>query len=188
MYKLSEETKKITNYENFTTPVKKESLVILRGNIADRYAVAKTINIPEDKTKIIGNVQVFSSDQEACNAVLNKALTDNSVIVIKECGKEVETGASTICQTTIALESMGLTNKHIIVTDGFVPDDTTALCISCVYPDSNGGNIRFVKDGDEIEIDFIKGKLNIEINSKEMTLRQKKFVKEKRILPKYLKK
>ena len=142
----------------------------------------------EDKTKIIGNVQVFSSDQEACNAVLNKALTDNSVIVIKECGKEVETGASTICQTTIALESMGLTNKHIIVTDGFVPDDTTALCISCVYPDSNGGNIRFVKDGDEIEIDFIKGKLNIEINSKEMTLRQKKFVKEKRILPKYLKK
>ena len=42
----SEETKKITNYENFTNPVKKESLVILRGNIADRYAVAKTINIP----------------------------------------------------------------------------------------------------------------------------------------------
>ena len=53
---------------------------------------------------------------------------------------------------------MGLTNKHIVVTDGFVPDDTTALCISCVYPDSNGGNIRFVKDGDEIEIDFVKGK------------------------------
>lgn len=184
---LSEETKKITNYENFTT-VKKESLVVLRGNIAERFAIAKTINISEDKTKVIGNTQVFSSDQEACNAVLNKALTDNSVIVIKECGKTTETGASTICQTTLALESMGLTNKHIVVTDGFVPDDTTALCISCVYPDSNGGNIRFVKDGDEIEIDFVKGKINLEINSKEMTLRQKKFIKEKRILPKYLQK
>lgn len=182
---LIDETKKISNYENFNI-VKKESIVLLRGNIADRYAIAKTINIPEEKTKIISNAQVFSSDEEACNAVLNKAVTENSVIVIKECGKNVETGVSTISQTTLALESMGLTNNHIVVTDGFVPDDTTAICISCVYPDSNGGNIRFVKDGDEVEIDFVKGKLNIEVNSREMTLRQKKFIKEKRILPKYL--
>lgn len=181
---LSEETKKITNYENFAV-VKKESLVVLRGNIADRFALAKTINIPEDKTKIISNAQVFSSDQEACNAILNKAITDNCVIFVKECGKNVETGASTISQTALALQSMNLTNNHIVVTDGFVPDDTKALCISCVCPDSNGGNIRFVKDGDEVEIDFVKGKLNIEVGNKEMTLRQKKYVKEKLILPKY---
>ena len=181
---LSEETKKVEKYENFTV-VKKESLIVLRGNIADRFALAKTINIPEDKTKIISNAQVFSSDQEACNAILNKAITDNCVIFVKECGKNVETGASTISQTALALQSMNLINNHIVVTDGFVPDDTKALCISCVYPDSNGGNIRFVKDGDEVEIDFVKGKLNIEVGNKEMTLRQKKFVKEKLILPKY---
>ena len=181
---LSEETKKVTNYENFVT-VNKESLIVLRGNIADRYALAKTINVPEDKTKVIANAQVFSSDQEACNAILNKAITDNSVIIIKECGKNVEMGVSSIHQTTLALESMGLTKNHIIITDGFVPDDTTAICISCVYPDSNGGNIRFAKDGDEVEIDFVKGKVNIEVNSKEMTLRQKKYIKEKLILPKY---
>ena len=185
---LTEETKKITNFENFLQPVKKESLIVLKGNIADRYSLVKTVNLPEDKTKIISNTQVFNSDSEACNAVLNKAITDNCVIVIKECGKTVETGVSTICQTTLALESMGLTNNHIILTDGFVPDDTTALCISCVYPDSNGGNIRFIKDGDEIEIDFVKGRINLEISSKEMVLRQKKHIKEKLILPKYLQK
>jgi len=183
---LLEETKKISNYENFTTPIKKECLVVLRGNIAERFALAKTINISEDKTKIITNAQVFNSDEEACNAILNKALTDNSAIIIKECGKNVETKGSSIYQTVIALESMGLTSNHIVITDGFVADDTQAICISCVTPDSDAGNIRYIKDGDEIEIDFVKGKLNVDISSKEWALRQKKYVKEKRELPKYL--
>ncbi len=182
---LTEETKKIKDYENFTNIIKKESLIQLHGNIADRYALVKTINLPEDKTKVIANAQVFTSDQEACNAVLNKALTDNAIIVIKECGKNTQTKCSTISQTVTALQSMGITNNHVIITDGFVIDDTKAIVISCVTPDSDSGNIRYLKDGDEIEIDFVKGKINAEINAKEFTLRQKKFVKEKIELPKY---
>ena len=184
---LTEETKKIKDYEGFVNPIKKESLILMRGNIAEKYAIVKTINLPEDKTKIIANAQVFNNDQEACNAVLNKALTDNAIIVIKECGKNTLTKGSTISQTATALQSMDLINNHVIITDGFVNDDTKAITISCVTPDSDGGNIRYLKDGDEIEIDFVKGKINAEISSKEFTLREKKYVKEKVELPKYFK-
>lgn len=183
---LTEETKEFKTYEEFCIPARKESIIVLRGNIAEKFAITKTINLTEDKTKIISNAQVFSSDQEAYNAVINKAITNNAVIVIKDCGKNTETGETTIYQTALALESMGLQNKNIIVTDGFVMDDTKVICISMATPDSNSGNIKYIKDGDEIEIDFIKGRINIEVNAKEMNLRQKKYVKEHKLLPKYL--
>ena len=184
---LTDETKQVKNFENFTTPLKKESLILMRGNVADKYALTKTVNLPEDKTKIITNIQVFSSDEEACNAVLNKAVTQNSVIVIKECGKNTQTGFSTIAQTAMALKSMDQQNNHIILTDGFVEEDIDVIAISCVCPDSESGNIKYLKDGDEIEIDFIKGKVNVEVGNREFVLRQKKYINEHRILPKYLK-
>ncbi len=183
---LSDETKEFKIYEEFCIPAKKESIIVLRGNIAEKFAITKTTTLTEDKTKVIANVQVFSSDQEAYNAVINKAITTNAVIVIKDCGKNTETGETTIYQTALALESMGLQNKNIIVTDGFVMDDSKVISISMATPDSNSGNIKYIKDGDEIEIDFIKGRINIEVNAKEMNLRQKKYVKEHKLLPKYL--
>ena len=183
---LSDEIKEFKVYEEFCIPAKKESIIIMRGNIAEKFAITKTINLTEDKTKIISNVQVFSSDQEAYNAVINRAITNNAVIVIKDCGKNTETGETTIYQTALALESMGLQDKNIIITDGFVMDDSKVISISMATPDSNSGNIKYIKDGDEIEIDFIKGRINIEVNAKEMNLRQKKYVKENKLLPKYL--
>lgn len=183
---LIEETKHIKVYDNFTTPLKKESLIVMHGNIADKWALTKTINLPEDKTKIVTNIQVFSSDEEACNAVLNKAITQNSVIVIKDCGKNSQTGYCSIAQTAMALKSMGQQNSHIILTDGFVEEDIDVIAISCVYPDSESGNIKYLKDGDEIEIDFVKGRVNIEVGNREFILRQKKYISDHKILPKYL--
>lgn len=184
---LTEETKQIKDYENFA-PIKKESLIVMHGNVAEKFALSKTINLPEDKTKIITNVQVFSSDEEACNAILNKALDQNCVIVIKNSGKGTETGLSTISQTAIALNSMGLQNEHIILTDGVVSEDIDVIAISCVFPDSECGNLKYLKDGDEIEIDFVKGKINADVGGREFVLRQKKYIKEHLILPKYLQK
>lgn len=184
---LSDETKHIKNYEAFATPLKKESLIVLRGNVAEKWALTKTINLPEEKTKVISNIQVFSSDEEACNAVINKAVTQNSVIVIKDCGKNAQTGFSSIAQTAMALKSMDQQANHVILTDGFVEEDIDVVAISCVYPDSESGNIKYLKDGDEIEIDFVKGKINVEVGNREFVLRQKKYVQEHKILPKYLK-
>lgn len=184
---LSDETKQIKDYENFA-PIKKESLIVMHGNVADKYALTKTVNLPEEKTKVIGNAQVFNSDEEACNAVLNKAVEQNAIIVIKNSGKNAETGLSTIAQTAIALKSMNLQNEHIILTDGVVSEDIDVIAISFVCPDSECGNIKYLKDGDEIEIDFVKGKVNAEVGGREFVLRQKKYVNEHLILPKYMQK
>ncbi|MBQ3048307.1 MAG: dihydroxy-acid dehydratase [Clostridia bacterium] len=183
---LLDVTKQIKNYENFAL-IKKESLIVMHGNVADKYALVKSINLPEEKTKVIGNAQVFNSDEEACNAVLNKAIEQNSIIVIKNCGKNTQTGLSTIAQTAIAIKSMGLENQYVILTDGVVSEDIDVISISCVCPDSECGNIKYLKDGDEIEIDFVKGKINAEVGGREFMLRQKKYINDHLILPKYLK-
>lgn len=182
---LSDETKNIKDCEGFSTVIKKESIVTLRGNVAERFAILKTICLPEDKQKVSSKVKVFDSDEEACNAVLNKVVVDGDVIVIKESGKNTQTGSSIICQTAVAIKSMEL--DIVLITDGFVAEDINIVTLSCVSPDSNGGNIQLLKDGDSIEIDFAKLKVNVDVNAREFNIRQKKYIKENKILPKYLK-
>ena len=182
---LTEETKEFKDTTSFVR-LKPESLYVLRGNLADRYSVAKTVNMPEENLKFYGSCLVFENDQDACNAVLNKVVEKDNVIVINNCGEKTSAGLSTISQTAIALKSMNL--KNIVITDGLISEDVDVCGISLVCPDSKDGTIKVVKDGDKIEIDFVKGKLNLEVGSKEITLRTKKYVNSHKILPKYLEK
>ena len=181
---LSEETKEIKDFASFIK-LKNESLFVLRGNIAEKYSVAKTINLPKENLKILGTCLVFESDQEACNAVLNKVVEKDSVIIVKNCGEKCLTGLSTISQTVLALKSMNLNN--ILITDGLIAEDVDVSGISLVCPDGKDGNLKIAKDGDKIEIDFVKGKINLDIGSKEINIRTKKYVTPSKLLPKYLK-
>ena len=54
---------------------KKESLILMRGNIAEKYAIVKTINLPEDKTKIIANALYYNNYRK---------LPEDSVVLARE--------------------------------------------------------------------------------------------------------
>lgn len=180
---LAEETKNIKEFAGFTT-LKANSLCILRGNIAEKLSVAKTICLPDDMVKVVKKAIVFNNDAEGANAVLNKVVEENHIIVIKNAGNNTKTGFCTISQTAMALKSMDKTN--IILTDGLVEEDIDTPWIGFVLPDSKDGNIRLIKDDDEIEIDFAKGKINLNIGGKELNNRQKKYINEHKILPKFM--
>ena len=64
----------------------KDSITLLHGNMAERYAIAKTINIPTELTKFEGKAYVVKSDEEGANAILNKAF-EKGVLVIQNAGK-----------------------------------------------------------------------------------------------------
>jgi len=183
---LLDETKNTKDCEAFLKPIKKASICVLRGNIAERYAVVKTLNLPEETSKIEGNIKVFNSDEECCNAILAKNIIDGDIIVIKNCGKGSSTGCSLICLSPLAIKSMGI--EATIVTDGLCAEDIATNCVSYVTTKPNSMGLKFLKDNDKIEIDFARGKINVDIPSREMTLRQKKYIDEPVTLPKYLKK
>ncbi len=182
---LAEETKNIKEFAGFTT-LKNTSLFVLRGNIAEKMCVAKTICLPDDMIKVTKKAIVYNDDAEAANAILNKIVEENHIIVIKNAGNNTKTGFCTISQSAMALKSMNRTN--IILTDGLVEEDIDVPWIGLVLPDSKDGAIRLLKEDDEIEIDFAKGKINANIAGKELNNRQKKYITEHKILPKFMQK
>lgn len=174
--------KKAEGFEKVT----KDSFTLLHGNIAERYAIAKTINIPTDLTKFEGKAYVVKSDEEGANAILNRAF-EKGVLVIQNAGKVSGLGGTIVSQSAIAVESMEKQNDIIIITDGEVPDEANTIVIGNITPETNGGNLAYIKEGDTIEIDFVKGRINAEINAKEFNTRQKKFVKEVKEIPAFIK-
>ncbi len=180
---LLEETKDAENYDEFLLPLRRESNIIFKGNLADKFAVAKTICVREDKTKILSSAVVFESDEEASNAVLNNILNKGECIIIK--AKFTKNCPCTVCKTPLALTSTGRVNDNIIITNGFLDDSIKCLGITCVS--TLESTLELVENGDEIEIDFVRGKLNVNLSNRDLTKRQKKTFSSRKSLPKYFK-
>jgi dihydroxy-acid dehydratase len=180
---LADELKQVPagNFEK----IRKESLLVLRGNLAEKLALIKTLSIPEGKTKFAGRAVVFKDDSSAASALLSRSIKAGTVIVITNCGKVSGQGGKIIAETACALESMGMASEIVVVTDGNISDSNNAMVIGNVRPED--GNLLLVRDNDEIEIDFIKQRLELEVNSKELSIRQKKFVKDYTVVPNFIK-
>lgn len=172
---------------NFEKKIKKEALLQLRGNIAERGALIKTICIPDDITKFVGKAVVFNSDNQAAYAMLSKSIQKGSVIVIKNSAKVGGHGGKIISETSSAISSMGLISDYVIITDGQICDDNLAMVIGEVKPESSAGNILYIQDNDEIEIDFVRGKLTANLSSKDFATRQKKYIKDHISTPRFIK-
>ncbi len=172
---LSEFTKKAKSNDRFAKTTK-EALLSLRGNLAEKYALAKTLNI-QDKTTFEGKVRVFENDDAASYAVLAKSIAPNTVIVIKNASKSYN-GGSTPSQTVRALEAFELLDSVVVITEGNIPDNTKAMVIGNVLPNGDDSNLKIAQDDDMVEIDFVKGKLNIDLTNKELSQRLKKHIKD----------
>lgn len=176
----------LSNAKSTFEPIKKESLIVLRGNIAERNGYLKTTAIPEGMTKFSGKARCFDSDHDAATAVIEKTLPKNTVIVIARNGKRMGLGGQIISETACAIESMNLAKDIAIITDGLMCDEHNAIVVANIAPEDSGG-IIYVRDGDEIEIDFLKARINADVPSKEFKTREKKHVREYQVVPNHIK-
>ena len=182
---ISDNYKNIKINEAFT-PMYKCAHINLKGNIANKFSIAKSINI-KDLDKFDGKVRVFSDDDSASIGVLSKSVPKNTVIVVKNCNRLQSFGGSTINQTCMAITSMGFENDYVVLTEGNIPDQTKAKVIGLISPNGEDGVLRLLQDGDNVEIDFVKAKINVDLSNKEITLREKKYIKETKSFPKFAK-
>jgi|GEM_PF-2931765 len=178
---LLKETKK---HEGFA-PITKDSLKEMRGNIAERYGFVKALNI-QNMTTFEGKVRKFENDDAASYAVLSKAIMPNTIIVIKNEYKSFD-GGRTPSQTVRALEAFELLDSVVVLTEGNIPDDTKAMVIGNILPCGDDGNLRVLQDDDTVEIDFVKGKINVDLTGKELTQRNKKYIKDHVQNPQFVK-
>ncbi|HKW05592.1 MAG TPA: dihydroxy-acid dehydratase [Nitrososphaerales archaeon] len=147
--------------------------VILRGSLAPEGAVVKVAGL--DFTNFKGKAKIFDCEEDAFDAVASKSkIREGDVIVIRYEGPRGGPGMREMLAVTAALVGQGLGHKVALVTDGRFSGATRGLMVGHVSPEAaRGGPIALLKDGDVIEIDAEKGKLNILVSSAELLKRRK---------------
>jgi dihydroxy-acid dehydratase len=145
-------------------------LAILKGNLATEGCVAK----------ITGPARVFDSEPAAMKAILAKKIKPGDVIVIRYEGPKGGPGMPEMLAPTSALIGQGLGDSVGLVTDGRFSGGTWGMVVGHVAPEAYvGGTIALVKQGDSITIDAKKRLIRLNVSSKELAARRKKWKQPK---------
>ena len=147
-------------------------LAILYGNIAPDGAVVKIAGIDKNMLQFAGITRCYNSQEESLDAILKGKVKDGDVVVIRYEGPKGGPGMQELLSPTSALKGRG--TRAALITDGRFSGGTRGLCIGHVSPEAAaGGPIALIKDGDIIEIDAEKRKINLKITVAEMKKRKK---------------
>ncbi|MFA5272285.1 MAG: dihydroxy-acid dehydratase [Candidatus Omnitrophota bacterium] len=159
---------------------KEGGIAILYGNLAPEGAVVKQAAVDENMLKFKGQAQVFNSEEEAMENILNGKIKKGSVIVVRYEGPSGGPGMREMLSPTSAIVGMGLHKSVVLVTDGRFSGGTRGPCIGHISPEAAlGGLIAYVKDGDVISVDIPARKLELMVSVSEIEKRKKQI----KILP-----
>jgi len=148
-------------------------LAVLFGNIARHGAVIKTSGVDKGMFKFKGKALVYNSQEEALEAILKNKVKDGNVAVIRYEGPKGGPGMQEMLSPTAAIKGANI--KAALITDGRFSGGTRGLCIGHISPEAaSGGEIGLLKNGDLIEIDIDKRKINVKVPKEELRAREKK--------------
>jgi dihydroxy-acid dehydratase len=152
----------------------KGHLSILRGNLAEEGAVAKTSGVKS--SKITGPARVFESEEECLKSILAGGITAGDVIVIRYEGPKGGPGMREMLAPTSALIGAGLGDTVGLITDGRFSGGTYGMVVGHVAPEAAaGGTLALVEDGDSITIDADARLLQLDVSDKELRKRRARW-------------
>ena len=184
--------KKILNLE-VIRPMEKPyhptgGLAVLFGNLAPEGAVIKQSAVDEAMLKHRGPARVFDSEEEAIKIILDRKIKKGEVVVIRYEGPKGGPGMREMLAPTSAIVGVGRDRDVALLTDGRFSGGSRGAAIGHISPEAaEGGPIAVVRNGDQIEIDIPRKKLNLLISKEELKRRLSKWKPPKRKLKGYLK-
>ncbi|GAB5436173.1 dihydroxy-acid dehydratase [Falsiruegeria mediterranea] len=148
-------------------------VVGLKGNLAPEGAIVKIAGMAEEDIVFTGPARVFECEQDAFDAVQQRAYKEGEVIVIRNEGPSGGPGMREMLATTAALSGQGMGKKVALITDGRFSGATRGFCVGHVGPEAaHGGPIALLQDGDMITINAISGALSVDLSDEELTTRK----------------
>jgi dihydroxy-acid dehydratase len=148
-------------------------IAVLKGNLAVDGSVVKRSAVAPEMLVHEGPAKVFDSEDDAIAAIYAGKIVAGDVVVIRYEGPKGGPGMREMLSPTSAICGMGLDKEVALITDGRFSGATRGAAIGHVSPEAvEGGPIAFVKDGDIIEIDIMKGILNVKVSDEEMAQRK----------------
>lgn len=154
----------------FNKPYHKEGgIAILRGNLAPDGAVVKQSAVSPNMMKFEGVAKVFNSEEDGMKAILNGMIKPGDIVVIRYEGPKGGPGMREMLSSTAAIAGMGLSESVALITDGRFSGGTRGPCIGHISPEAmEGGTIAILKDGDRIQIDIPKRRIDVLLSDKEI--------------------
>jgi dihydroxy-acid dehydratase len=148
-------------------------LAILHGNLALDGAVVKQSGVVAGMLRHTGPARVYECEEELENSLDSKTIKPGDVLVIRNEGPRGGPGMRELSITAAMLTGMGLNDSVAMITDGRFSGATRGPCIGHVAPEAFvGGLIALVRDGDLIEIDIPKRRLDLMVPENELALRR----------------
>ena len=150
-------------------------LAVLFGNIAEKGCIVKTAGVDPGLFSFSGPAVVFESQEEASEGILGGSVKEGDVVIIRYEGPKGGPGMQEMLYPTSYLKSKGLGKKCALLTDGRFSGGTSGLSVGHVSPEAAaGGMLALIKNGDLIEINISKRKINVLLSGDELKKRKKK--------------
>ncbi|WP_431298010.1 dihydroxy-acid dehydratase [Tabrizicola sp. BL-A-41-H6] len=148
-------------------------VVALRGNVAPDGAIVKVAGMSEAEQVFSGPARVFECEEDAFEAVKQRAYQEGEVIVIRNEGPAGGPGMREMLSTTAALSGQGMGKKVALITDGRFSGATRGFCVGHVGPEAaHGGPIALLKNGDVITLNALTGELSVNVSDEEFAKRK----------------
>jgi dihydroxy-acid dehydratase len=160
---------------SLSNPIKSTGgLVILKGTLAPEGGVLKVTGIARKSQR--GPARVFNCEEDAMHAVLRGDIKDGDIVVIRYEGPRGGPGMREMLGVTGAIVGAGLSESVALLTDGRFSGATRGFMVGHVAPEAaNGGPIAAVQEGDIINIDIDKRKMDLEVSPEVVRERMKSW-------------
>jgi dihydroxy-acid dehydratase len=136
--------------------------VVLYGNLAPEGSVAKITG--KEGLNFTGRARVFDGEEKALQAILDGAVVEGDVVVIRFEGPKGGPGMREMLSPTSAIAGRGLAGKVALITDGRFSGGSRGFVVGHIAPEAAvGGPIALVQDGDEITIDAISREIRLNV-------------------------
>jgi len=149
-------------------------LAVLFGNLAEEGCIVKTAGVDDTLLRFAGRARVFDSQDAAVAGILGGKVVPGDVVVIRYEGPRGGPGMQEMLYPTSYLKSKGLGKVCALITDGRFSGGSSGLSICHISPEAaEGGTIALVQDGDIIEFDIPKRRIQLVVDADKLQTRRK---------------
>ena len=157
-------------------PIARDSLVILRGNLA-HSSIVRTPVIPKDMLRHKGPARIFQSQEDALQALREHRIKRRDVLILRYEGPKGGPGFNEVFKVIGYLNASGLESDCALITDGRISGFAKGPYICQVSPEAaEGGPLALVEDGDTVEIDIPKRTLNVDVSEEVFKARRELWI------------
>lgn len=153
-------------------------LSVLHGTLAPDGSVIKTAGVPAGMRRFVGIARIYESEEETVAAIMEGKVKEGDAVIVRYEGPKGGPGMREMLTPTSVLVGRSLDLSCALITDGRFSGGTRGLCIGHVSPEAaEGGPMAFVQDGDRIEIDLDKKRIDLIVDDTELARRRSNWKK-----------